>query len=153
MDPWVEMRSDSRHGGTVLLVDEDLEQREFVRAVIEGMGYRVQVCNSYGEGIRQLVTATFDIIVVGQGSRSFEGRCVLDAAIEFNRRLPVLVVAQHLEMGCYLEAMQLGAVDYLAQPFGGVEVARVMRTWAPRRKGSTGAERSATQPISEKLAA
>jgi FixJ family two-component response regulator len=60
---------------------------------------------------------------------------VLEVAVEFNRRLPVVVVARQLEMSCYLEAMQLGAVDYLAGPLGGEEMARVMRTWGPRCKG------------------
>ena len=66
---------------------------------------------------------TFDIIVVGQGSHNFEGRCVLEGAIAFDRQLPVVVVARHVEMECYLEAMQLGAVDYLSPGFSGVEIA------------------------------
>ena len=52
--------------------------------------------------MRQLVSGAFDVIVVGQGSRNFEGRCVLEGANEFNRRLPVVVVARHVEMGRYL---------------------------------------------------
>ena len=134
MSQSVEKQSEPSSGGGVLLVDEDLEQLEFERGIIQGIGCSVQACNSYTEGIRQLVSGAFDVIVVGQGSRNFEGRCVLEGASEFNRRLPVIVVARHLEMGCYLEAMQLGAVDYLAGPFDGMELARVMRNWALRRK-------------------
>ena len=146
----VEMRSQPSLGGAVLLVVEDLEHLESVRRVIQGIGCSVQVCNSYTEGIHQLLSGAFDIIVVGQGSRNFEGRCVLEQATEFNRRLPVVVVARHLEMECYLEAMQLGAVDYLAEPFGGAEIARVIRNWAPRRKASVEAERLTPRPISER---
>jgi len=140
MNPSVEKRSEASPGGAVLLVDEDLEQLEFVRGVIQGIGYTVQACNSYAEGMHQLVSGAFDIIVVGQGSRNFEGRCVLEAASELKRRLPVLVVARHLEMVCYLEAMQLGAADYIAEPFGGAEIARVVRTWAPHRQAILDAE-------------
>jgi DNA-binding NtrC family response regulator len=103
--------------------------------------------------MRQLESGTFDIIVVGQGSRDLEGRCVLEGATAFNRRLPVVVAARHLEMGCYLEAMQLGAVDYLAGAFGSAEIARVIRTWAPRCKGSVEAEKLTPGLIPEKLAA
>ena len=149
----VEKRCEPSSGGAVLLVDEDLEQLEWVGRVIQGIGYSVQACNSYTEGIRQLLSGAFDIVVVGQGSREFEGRCVLEGASEFNRHLPVVVVARQLEMRCYLEAMQLGAVDYLAGPFAGTEVARVMRNWAPRPKGGIEAERLTPGPILEKLAA
>lgn len=141
MNPSTEKRSEPSPGGAVLLVDEDMEQLEHVRGVIQGLGCTVEACNSYAEGLHQVVSGAFDIIVVGQGSGKFEGRCVLEGAREFNRRLPVLVVARHLEMGCYLEAMQLGAVDYVAEPFVGAEIARVMRNWAPSRNTSVEAGR------------
>jgi len=153
MSPSVEKQFEPSPGGAVLLVDEDLEQLEWVERVIQGIGYSVQACNSYAEGMRQLVSGAFDIVVVGQGSREFEGRRVLEGASEFNRHLPVVVVARQLEIRCYLEAMQLGAVDYLAGPFAGTDVARVMRNWAPRRKGGIEAERLNLGPTPEKIAA
>jgi FixJ family two-component response regulator len=54
---------------------------------------------------------------------------VVERAININRRLPVIVVARHPEMNCYLEAMQLGAVDYVSDPSVGAEIARLMRTY------------------------
>jgi DNA-binding response OmpR family regulator len=39
----------------------------------------------------------------------------------------VVVVARQLEMECYLEAMELGAVDYVADPSVGAEIARLLR--------------------------
>jgi DNA-binding NtrC family response regulator len=143
-------RSEPIPRGAVLLIDEDPEQLEFVRGVVRGIGCTVQACNSYSEGTHQLVSGAFDIIVVGQGSRNFEGRCVLEGASAFNRRLPVLVVAQHLEIGCYLEAMQLGAVDYIAEPSSGAEITRVIRNWAPRRKVRVAAERPSSPLVSER---
>jgi DNA-binding NtrC family response regulator len=90
------------------------------------MGYNIRTCNSYAEGIRQLESGAFEFVIVGQGSRFFEGRCVVERAIKINRQLPVVVVARQLEMECYLEAMQLGAVDYVAEPSVGAEIARVL---------------------------
>ena len=114
-------------GGKVLVVVEDSEHLEHVREITEGMGYTVHACNSYAEGIRQLESGAFKLVVVGQGSRFFEGRCVVERAIKINRQLPVVVVARQLEMECYLEAMQLGAVDYVADPSVGKEIARLLR--------------------------
>ena len=153
MSQSVEMRSEPTADAAVLLIDEDLEQLEWVGRIIQGIGYGVQACNSYVEGMRQLVSGAFDVVVVGQGSRNFEGRCVLEVAVESNRRLPVVVVARHLEMSCYLEAMQLGAVDYLAGRFSIEEIARVMRTCAPRRQGCVKVGKPTSGPIPEKLEA
>ena len=127
MNPLGEKHYESTPGGTVLLVDEDFEYLEHLRRITQGMGYSVHACNSYAEGIRQLESGAFKFIVVGQGSRSFEGRCVVERAIKINRQLPVVVVARQLEMECYLEAMQLGAIDYVADPSVGAEIARLLR--------------------------
>jgi len=98
------------------------------------MGYSIHVCNSYADGVRELESGAFAFIIVGQGSRFFEGRCVVERAIKINRRLPVVVVARQLEMECYLEAMQLGAADYVAEPSVGAEIARVLHNHLPHHQ-------------------
>ena len=52
--------------------------------------------------------------------------------IEIDRRLPVLVLTECLDMDSYLEAMQLGAVDYVEKPLRPDEVARLVETHVRR---------------------
>ena len=127
-------------GREVLVIDEDPEHLDSVSRVVQAIGYSIQVTNSYEEGIRQLASGSFDVIVVGQGGPDFKGRCVLEGASEFDRRLPVIVVARDVDMACYMEAMQLGAVDYIAGPFGSTELVRVVRNHAMRGKGNAAAQ-------------
>ena len=134
MTQLVEKRLMLNCGAAVLLVDEDLEYLEFMRGTIQRGGYSVSACDSYTEGIRQLESGVYDMVVVGQGSRNFEGRCVLECATAFDRHLPVVVVARSVEMGCYLEAMQLGAVDYISPGLSGSEITRALQTHALQRK-------------------
>jgi two-component system C4-dicarboxylate transport response regulator DctD len=75
-----------------------------------------------------LGVAEFGLVVVSQGSPKFEGRAVLERAVQIDLSLPVLVVARCLDMPCYLEAMQLGAVDYLAEPITVQELGRAVET-------------------------
>ena len=114
--------------GRVLLVHEDRGELDYYHAIFQGQGFMVHACSSYDEGARCLESEVFDLIVVSQGSPAFEGRFVLERAMEVDRRLPVLVVARCLEMGCYLEAMQLGAVDYVVEPLTISEMVRVIET-------------------------
>jgi DNA-binding NtrC family response regulator len=102
--------------GRVLIVDQERAALKFYATVLQGQGYLVQACESYEEALCHLKAESFDFIIVDQGSPHFEGRCVLEQSIEKDRHLPVLVVARCHDMHCYLEAMQLGAVDYLAEP-------------------------------------
>ena len=101
---------------TVLLVDEDPGNLNAYGVGLQELGYRVRGCKSYKEGADLLESQAFDLIIVSQGSPFFEGRLVLERALEVDRRLRVLVLARCLDMSCYLEAMQLGAVDYLVEP-------------------------------------
>jgi len=112
--------------GKALLVVEDPGTLHYYCSILEGWGYQVLACHSYEEGVCCLGSEVFDFVMVSQGSRNFEGRCVVERATETNRRLPVLVVARCLDMRCYLEAMQFGAVDYLAEPVTLSEMGRVL---------------------------
>jgi DNA-binding NtrC family response regulator len=156
MNRSAEKHPESNRGVSVLLVGEDLEYLESLRRILQGSWHNVEECNSYIEGIRQLESGAFDIIFVGQGSRNFEGRCVLERATAFDRHLPVVVVARNVEMGCYLEAMQLGAVDYISPGLSGLEITRVVQTYALHRKSRSGGvepQRSNSGAISTGFAA
>jgi len=117
--------------GKALLVIEDPEGLQYYLGILEQYGYRVRGCSSYQEGVLCLANEDFDFVMVSQGSANFEGSCVLKRATETNRCLPVLVVARCLDMGCYLEAMQLGAVDYLVEPLTVSEIVRVLENYRP----------------------
>ena len=114
--------------GRVLIVDQERTDLSFYATVLQGQGYLVRACESYEEGLCRLNAEPFDLIIVDQGSPHFEGRCVLEQLIEKNRHLPVLVVARCHNMHCYLEAMQLGAVDYLAEPIAASDFQWVVDT-------------------------
>jgi FixJ family two-component response regulator len=53
---------------------------------------------------------------------------VLEQAIEIDRRMPVVVLTRCLDMKCYVDAMHLGALDYLEGPQASVEIARLIET-------------------------
>jgi FixJ family two-component response regulator len=53
---------------------------------------------------------------------------VVERALSLDQRRPVVVLSRCLDMNCYLEAMQLGAVDYLEKPVSPAEMLRVVRT-------------------------
>ena len=111
----------------VLLVDEDAGDLRNLRLTLEGQGFKVSASTSYEGGVQRLETEAFDFVVVSQGSQAFEGRKVLDRAQKLDRRRPVLVVTRCIDMPCYLEAMQMGAIDYLEKPVPPAELVRFVR--------------------------
>jgi DNA-binding NtrC family response regulator len=96
-----------------LLVDEDPSDVRYYYGVLRAIGHEVVVCETYATALARLERENLDMVVVGQGSPAFEGREVLARALEINSGMPVLVVARTMDIDCYLEAMEIGAVDYL----------------------------------------
>jgi len=90
--------------GKVLMVDEDSKDLGLYRSALEREGFEV-------------ITST-----------SFVGRTVLDHALKADRHRPVLVITRCIDMQCYLEAMQMGAVDYLEKPLAPGELLRFVET-------------------------
>jgi DNA-binding response OmpR family regulator len=111
----------------VLLVDEDPGDLRILRLILQGQGMEVFAFGTYEAGIQCLETEPIDFVVVSQGSQAFEGRRVLDKATQLDRRRPVLVVTRLTNMQCYIEAMQLGAVDYLEKPVPPADLLRFVR--------------------------
>ena len=100
--------------GTVLVVDEDLDDLDYYSSLLEADGYKVLRSNGHEPSIHLLPQC--DFVLVSQGGPRFKGRCVLERAREMRVNVPILVLAGSKSMRCYLEAMQLGAVDYLEKP-------------------------------------
>lgn len=97
----------------LLLVEGDSGDLRYYFGILRTLGYKVVVAKSYTHALALLERETFNLVIVGQGSPAFEGRPVVVRARELNPHLPVVVVARSLDIDCYLEAMELGAADYV----------------------------------------
>jgi DNA-binding NarL/FixJ family response regulator len=61
---------------------------------------------------------------------------VLTMAMEVDTEVPVLVLARFYNSGCYEEAMQSGALDYVEGRLSDAELVAFLETFLPRRTGS-----------------
>ncbi len=118
----------------VLLVDLDEQDLNYLADVLKHCGYEVRPFLSYSEGARCLQHEGVDFVVVSQGGPALHARPLLEMALMKDRHLPVLVVTRSVDMRCYLEVMQLGAVDYLEKPLLPAELLRVLETHLPSHR-------------------
>ncbi|MFB3920244.1 MAG: response regulator [Terriglobia bacterium] len=115
----------------ILLIDDDVDDLEYTEGILQKLGCEVSAGTSFQDGLRNLEGGVWDFVVLSQGGPSFEGRRILESAGNINRCLPVLVLTSWHNMRCYLQAMQLGAVDYLEKPVSLWEMARLLETHLP----------------------
>jgi len=131
-----EIDSATRHA-KLLIVDEEAGDLRTLCSILEGQGFEVFACASYEAGIQFLEIEPFDFVLVSQGTKAFEGRKVLTRARELDRHLPVLVVARCLEIPCYLDAMHLGATDYMVKPISPTRLLGFVRAHIQYRRRRT----------------
>jgi len=102
--------------GKILLVDEDSADLQLYASLLRDHGHKVDGCTTYLEGAERLERECYDLVILSQGGRTFEGQPLLERAIEIDRRRPVLVLTRSVDMRSYLDVMYLGAHDYMEKP-------------------------------------
>ncbi len=101
-----------------------------LRLVLEGQGFEVVCFGSVELGMEWLEKVHFDFVIVSQGTPAFEGRTLVDRATAQNRHRPTLVLTRCYDVRCYLDAMQLGAIDYLEKPIHPTDLVQIVRAHA-----------------------
>jgi DNA-binding NtrC family response regulator len=120
--------------GRVLLVDGNRRDLDRFRSVLEAQGFEVCASLCCAEGLARLEEEAFDLVLIDQGGPAFEGRAVLGRVTELDRHTPAVVLTRCFDKGCYLEAMQLGAVDYLEKPLSPADTLRLAEKYLRPRK-------------------
>ena len=100
----------------VLIISDNLSDCLTYGATLPAPCYDLAVCSSFSAGAEMVEKEDFDFVIVGQGGEKFEARTVLERAARFHPHTPVLVVTEHRDLKGYLDALEMGAVDYLERP-------------------------------------
>ena len=122
---------------TVLIVEDEQAIRRFVRAALEGEGYRVHEADTLRRGLLEAGTRKPDLIVLDLGLPDGDG-------VDFIRDLrtwsdvPIIVLSARTTETDKVGALDAGADDYLTKPFGAAELLARVRAQLRRRSSAGG---------------
>ncbi len=115
----------STHKTVVVLVEDEMQIRRFVRSALETEGCQVHEAETAQRGLIEASTRKPDLVVLDLGLPDRDG-------VDFIRdlrawsTLPVLVLSARSQEADKIAALDAGADDYLVKPFGtGELLARV----------------------------
>jgi two-component system KDP operon response regulator KdpE len=106
---------------TILVVDDDLQLRRFLRTTLSGHGHLVVEAGSVAEAVAAIERARPAVILLDLGLPDGDGLTVL-RRISADDRPPVIVLSARGQEGDKVTALDAGAEDYLTKPFGASEL-------------------------------
>lgn len=124
-----------RSGATRALVVDD---ERFIRLLMEKelprAGYMVTCAGSGEEALEQLRTREFDVILLDLKMPGIGGMEALRRIRDSGTSAEVVILTGHPDVDSAIQAMKLGAYDYLTKPFKLVELEEVLRRAAERNR-------------------
>jgi len=120
---------------TILVVDDDLQLRRFLRTTLAGHGHSVAEAGSVAEAIDAIARVHPSVILLDLGLPDGDGLAVL-RKIPAENHPPVIVLSARGQEGDKVTALDAGAEDYLTKPFGASELLARIRV-VLRRSGGT----------------
>jgi len=101
----------------VLVVDDEPGMREFLRIMLEKMGYQAEATDSGEDAIRRLEQGRFNLVICDLKMPRVSGMEVLRKSKEIRPSAPVIMITAFGTTESAVEAMKLGAYDYISKPF------------------------------------
>ena len=104
-------------GLTILLVDDEPLMRLSMMDALGAVGCDVRAVPTGTEGIEAIREKTFDVVITDLRLPGVDGLTVLQTAKGKDPQTEVLVITAHGSVETAVEAMKLGAFDYITKPF------------------------------------
>lgn len=120
--------------GTVLVVEDQTSARESLSELLRGEGYDVHAAADGKVGIDLIDKLDLDIVLTDLMMPGADGIEVLKHAREVSPQTLIILMTAHASVETAVEAIRLGAQDYMLKPLMFEEVLRKVRHLMTHRK-------------------
>src|SRR6266702_1712190 len=117
----------------ILIVDDELSMRDFLAILLEREGYQTERAASAEAALNMLDSAGYDLIISDVSMPGLDGLALLQKVKMISPEIAVLLVTAFTTAEQAVEAMKLGAYDYIAKPFKVEEIKVLVRNALEKR--------------------
>jgi DNA-binding NtrC family response regulator len=118
----------------VLFVDDERSLQEFMRSELPRLGHEVVVCPDGHAGLKALEKGTFDAAILDLRMPGMTGIEVLQQLKRVSPETEAVVMTGHASTETAIEALRLGAFDYITKPCKLTEIDAILTKIAERRE-------------------
>ncbi|MFO0968533.1 MAG: sigma-54 dependent transcriptional regulator [Gemmataceae bacterium] len=120
-------------GLRILFADDERSLQEFMRSELPRLGHDVVVCPDGKQAVKALEKGTFDAAILDLRMPGLTGIEVLEQIKLVSPDTEVVIMTGHASMETAIEAVRLGAFDYVTKPCKLAEIEAVLRKVAEKR--------------------
>lgn len=100
----------------VLVVDDESSVQQALRDILEDCGYRVECASDGKEGLEKINLLNPDVVIMDIRMPEIDGIKVLELIHQRGQQIPIILITAYGSTETTIEAMKLGAFDYLMKP-------------------------------------
>jgi DNA-binding NtrC family response regulator len=126
----------------ILVVDDEVNLRKLLGALLRREGYAVRQAADGIEALERFSAEPFSAVITDLRMPNLDGMGLLRALLERDPQLPVIVITAHGTVDTAVEALKIGAFDFITKPYDKDELTRVVAKAVRTRELADQAPRS-----------
>jgi two-component system, LuxR family, response regulator FixJ len=140
-----------QHEQIIYVIDDDDAVRQSLEFMLKAAGIKARSFDSAKAFLEVLPEISSGCVVTDVRMPEITGIDLLRMLKKSNPDLPVIVITGHGDISLAVEAMKIGAIDFLEKPFDGQQLLAAVRS-ALSHDADTGKRKAELAGIQEKLA-
>lgn len=117
----------------ILVVDDEESMREFLSIMLHREGYQVEAVQDGSQAIARLKDQVFDLIISDIQMPRVDGFGLLDHVLDACPETAIIMITAFSTTEQAVEAMKLGAYDYITKPFKNDEIKLIVKNALERK--------------------
>lgn len=118
----------------ILIIEDETNMRHMLSVLLRKAGYEIKTAHDGQQGLEAVKGEAFDFILCDIKMPRMDGMAFLMQATESIKNIPVIMMSAYGTVDTAIEAMKLGAYDYISKPFKTDEVLLTLRKAEERER-------------------
>ncbi|RQW00553.1 MAG: sigma-54-dependent Fis family transcriptional regulator [Calditrichaeota bacterium] len=116
----------------ILVVDDEIAQRNILRDILEDSGFEVETVGSGEEALELIILGSFLLVLTDLKMPGMDGIDLLQKTMKFDPDIQVILMTAFGTIPSAVNAIRSGAYDYLTKPFKKEDLLRVINRAADK---------------------
>lgn len=118
----------------ILILDDEENMLHMLKTILTKEGYNIATAANGIEGLKKIESNSFDTILCDLRMPEMDGLSFLKALKEKNNQSTIIMMSAYGTVDLAIEAMKLGAYDYISKPFKPDEVILTLKKAEERER-------------------